>query len=63
MLIPNEVQLLTKPLVLVGVVAFEEKECVALSTSLMGVLRWCIELGSVDIIVEVGLLARFQACP
>jgi len=31
--------------------------------SLMGVLRWCIELGRVDIIVEVGLLARFQACP
>jgi len=31
--------------------------------SLMGVLRWCIELGCVDIIVEVGLLACFQACP
>ncbi len=31
--------------------------------SLMGVLRWCIELGRIDIIVEVGLLARFQACP
>ena len=31
--------------------------------SLMGVLRWCIELGRVDIIVEVGLLARFQANP
>lgn len=30
--------------------------------SLMGVLRWCIELGQVDVIVEVGLLARFQAC-
>ena len=31
--------------------------------SLMGVLRWIIELGRIDIIVEVGLLARFQACP
>jgi hypothetical protein len=31
--------------------------------SLMGVLRWCIELGRIDIIVEVGLLARFQANP
>jgi hypothetical protein len=31
--------------------------------SLMGVLRWVIELGRVDIIVEVGLLSRFQACP
>jgi len=31
--------------------------------SLTGVLRWCIELGRIDIIVEVGLLARFQACP
>jgi hypothetical protein len=31
--------------------------------SLMGVLRWCIELGRIDIIVEVNLLARFQACP
>lgn len=31
--------------------------------SLMGVLRWCIELGRVDIIVEVGLLSRFQASP
>ena len=31
--------------------------------SLMGVLRWCIELGWIDIIVEVNLLARFQACP
>jgi len=29
----------------------------------MGVLRWCIELSHVDIIVEVGLLACFQACP
>jgi hypothetical protein len=34
-----------------------------LVTSLMGVLRWIIELGRVDIIVEVGLLSRFQACP
>ena len=31
--------------------------------SLMGVLRWCIELGRIDIMVEVGLLARFQAAP
>jgi hypothetical protein len=31
--------------------------------SLMGVLRWAIELGRLDIMVEVGLLARFQACP
>jgi hypothetical protein len=31
--------------------------------SLMGVLRWCIELRRIDIIVEVNLLARFQACP
>jgi hypothetical protein len=29
----------------------------------MGVLRWIIELGRVDIIVEVGLLSRFQASP
>ena len=28
--------------------------------SLMGVLWWIIELGCIDIIVEVGLLARFQ---
>jgi hypothetical protein len=32
-------------------------------SSLMGILRWCIELGRIDIVVEVGLLARFQACP
>lgn len=32
-------------------------------SSLMGVLHWCIELGRVDIIVEVSLLARFQANP
>jgi hypothetical protein len=31
--------------------------------SLMGVLHWCIELGRIHIIVEVNLLARFQACP
>ena len=31
--------------------------------SLMGVLRWIIELGRIDIIVEVGLLSRFQAAP
>jgi hypothetical protein len=29
----------------------------------MGVLPWCIDLGRIDIIVEVNLLARFQACP
>jgi hypothetical protein len=32
-------------------------------TSLMGVLRWCIELRWINIIVEVNLLAHFQACP
>jgi hypothetical protein len=32
-------------------------------TSLMGVLRWCIKLGRIDIIVEVNLLAHFQAWP
>jgi hypothetical protein len=32
-------------------------------TSLMGVLCWCIKLGRIDIIVEVNLLAHFQACP
>jgi hypothetical protein len=31
--------------------------------SLIGVLRWCIELGQIDIIVEVSLLSRFLACP
>ena len=31
--------------------------------SLMGVLRWCIELGRIDIVVEVGMLSHFQACP
>jgi hypothetical protein len=31
--------------------------------SLMGVLHWCIKLGWINIIVEVNLLARFQACP
>jgi hypothetical protein len=30
---------------------------------LIGVLRWCIELGWIDIIVEVSLLSRFLACP
>jgi hypothetical protein len=30
---------------------------------LIGVLRWCIELGRIDIIVEVSLLSRFLACP
>jgi hypothetical protein len=31
--------------------------------SLMRVLRWIIELGQIDMIVEVNLLARFQASP
>jgi hypothetical protein len=31
--------------------------------SLMGILRWAIELGRIDIMVEAGLLARFQAAP
>jgi hypothetical protein len=31
--------------------------------SLMGVLRWIIELGQIDIVVKVNLLARFQANP
>jgi hypothetical protein len=30
---------------------------------LIGVLRWCIELGRIDIIVEVSLLSRFLANP
>jgi hypothetical protein len=29
----------------------------------IGVLRWCIELGRIDIIVELSLLSRFLACP
>ena len=32
-------------------------------SSLMGVLRWILELGRIDIMVETGLLAWFQACP
>jgi hypothetical protein len=31
--------------------------------SLMGILRWAIELGRVDIMVEAGLLSRYQAAP
>ena len=31
--------------------------------SLMGILRWAIELGRIDIMVEAGLLSRFQAAP
>lgn len=31
--------------------------------SLMGVLRWAIELGRLDIMVEAGLLSRFMAAP
>jgi hypothetical protein len=30
---------------------------------LIGILRWCIELGRINIIVEVSLLSRFLACP
>jgi hypothetical protein len=30
---------------------------------LIGVLRWCIELGRIDIIVEVSLLSHSLACP
>jgi hypothetical protein len=30
---------------------------------LIGILRWCIELGRIDIIVEVSLLSCFLACP
>jgi hypothetical protein len=29
----------------------------------IGVLRWCIELGRIDIIMEDSLLSRFLACP
>ena len=31
--------------------------------SLMGVLRWILELGRIDVMVETGLLARFQTNP
>jgi hypothetical protein len=31
--------------------------------SLMGVLRWAIELGRMDIMVEAGLLSRYMAAP
>ena len=31
--------------------------------SLKGILRWAIELGRIDIMVEAGLLSRFQAAP
>jgi hypothetical protein len=31
--------------------------------SLMGILRWAIELGRVDIMVEAGLLSRFHSAP
>jgi hypothetical protein len=30
---------------------------------LIGILQWCIELGWIDIIVEVSLFSRFLACP
>jgi hypothetical protein len=30
---------------------------------LIGILRWCIELGRIDIIMEVSLMSRFLACP
>ena len=29
----------------------------------IGVLRWCVELGRVDIIAEVSMLAAYSACP
>jgi hypothetical protein len=29
----------------------------------IGILHWCIELGRIDIILEVSLLSRFLACP
>jgi hypothetical protein len=32
-------------------------------TGLIGVLRWCIELGWINIIVEVSLFSSFLACP
>jgi hypothetical protein len=32
-------------------------------TGLIGVLHWCIELGWINIIVEVSLLSSFLACP
>jgi hypothetical protein len=31
--------------------------------SLMGILRWAIELGQINIMVEAGLLSRFLAAP
>jgi hypothetical protein len=31
--------------------------------SVMGVLHWCVELGRLDIMIEVQMLASFQACP
>jgi hypothetical protein len=40
-----------------------EPECATYYAGLIGVLRWCIELGRIDIIVEVSLLSRFLACP
>jgi hypothetical protein len=30
---------------------------------LIGILHWCIELGRIEIILEVSLLSRFLACP
>jgi hypothetical protein len=32
-------------------------------SGLISILRWCIELGWIDIIVEVSLLSLFLACP
>jgi hypothetical protein len=40
-----------------------EPERASYYMSLMGVIRWAIELGRMDIMVEAGLLARFQAAP
>jgi hypothetical protein len=31
--------------------------------SVMGVLHWCVELGQLDIMIEVQMLASFQVCP
>ena len=30
---------------------------------LIGILQWCVELGRVDIMLEVSLLSRFMAAP
>jgi hypothetical protein len=40
-----------------------EQEQATYLAGLIGLLRWCNELGRIDIIVEVSLLSRFLACP